>query len=98
MSDPHNARPPQRRRRAGRRPRRVDIWALPPALPAPEPITGAGDPTSLLRSLGPPPLGGHSTTAEHYMAAVIERAAGIAIALAAAADLWRPPTAGLDED
>ena len=43
-------------------------------------------PTALLRSLGDPPLQGQGAAAEHYLAAVVERAAGLATALA------RPPT------
>jgi len=98
LSDPHNSRPPNRRRRSGRRPRRADIWTPPPPLPAIAPIAPTGDPTSLLRSLGSPPLAGQSTTAEHYMAAVVERASGIAVALAAAADLWAPPAPHTEDD
>ena len=98
MTDPHNARPPARRRRSGRRPRKADIWTPPPALSGIAPIAPTGDPTSLLRSLGTPPLAGQSTTAQHYMAAVVERASGIAVALAAAADLWAPPTPHTEDD
>lgn len=80
-------RQPQRRRRPARRPKPVDLWAAVPE-PAPsEPVAVATDPTALLRSLGPPPLAGQSITAAHYMAAVIERAAGLAGALAATAGL-----------
>ncbi len=50
-----------------------------------------GDPTLLLRSLGDPPLMGKSTIAGHYIATVIERAAGLASALAASADLLATP-------
>ena len=41
----------------------------------------------MLRSLGPPPLPGHETAAEHYFDAVYDRAAALAIALAAASGL-----------
>ena len=41
----------------------------------------------MLRSLGDPPLQAHSITAGHYLAAVVEKAAGLAVALAATADL-----------
>jgi hypothetical protein len=50
-----------------------------------------GDPSALLRSLGPPPLTGQGATAEHYLAAVVARAAGLAAALAAAGDLLADP-------
>jgi hypothetical protein len=42
------------------------------------------DPGVLVRSLGPPPLPGHETAAEHYFEAVYDKAANLAIALAAA--------------
>jgi len=58
-----------------------------PDPPEPTPITPAADPTALLRSLGDPPLQGQAVVAERYMSAVIERAAGLATALAAAAGL-----------
>ena len=47
----------------------------------------ATDPTALLRSIGAPPLRARSDMAEAYLVAVAERAAGLATALAAAADL-----------
>ena len=45
----------------------------------------APDPAAVLRSLGDPPLPGQGAVAGHYLAAVVERAAGMATALAAAA-------------
>jgi len=83
-------RPPRKRNRANRH-RQNDLWRPVPALGDIEPITPATDPTALLRSLGDPPLHGQGMTAEHYLAAVIERAAGLATALAASADLLAPP-------
>jgi hypothetical protein len=62
-----------------------------PQLPEPEPIAPAADPTALLRSLGDPPFAGRGVVAEHYLAAVVERAAGLATALAATAGLLAPP-------
>jgi hypothetical protein len=58
-----------------------------PAPPAPGVVTAAADPTALLRSLGDPPLTGQSVMAGRYMAAVVQRAAGLATALAAAGGL-----------
>lgn len=81
------SRSPRRRRGGGRRPRTVDLWQPMPELPRPEPIRAVADPTALVRSLGQPPLGNQSTVAQHYLSAVIERAAALAAALAATADL-----------
>jgi hypothetical protein len=79
--------PQRRNNRRGRRPKvakPVEMWRPVPQLPEPEPITPADDPTAVLRSLGDPPLPGQGAVAGHYMAAVVERAAGLATALAAA--------------
>jgi hypothetical protein len=84
---------PQRGQRRGRRPQRQKrstvrgLWSPTPPLNDPDPIKPAADPTVLIDSLGPPPLRGHSSAAEHYLAAVVERAAAVATALAASAGL-----------
>jgi hypothetical protein len=86
-----NAGAPRRKQPARRRPAKpakpLDMWRPVAQLDEPEPITPANDPTALLRSLGDPPLQGQGAVAEHYLAAVVERAAGLATALAAAAGL-----------
>ena len=64
-----------------------DLWRPPPALPPPAKITPSSDPSLLIRSLGDPPLGNKSVLAGHYLAALVERAAGLATALAVSADL-----------
>lgn len=84
-----------RRRRGGKRP--VDLWRPVPQLPAVEPIRAADDPTALVRSLGDPPLHGQGQAAGHYMAAVVERAAHLATALAAAGGLLAEPGDDGDE-
>jgi len=81
-----------RRKQPGNRSRKgaaksVDLWRPVPKLAEPEPIVPVNDPTAVLRSLGDPPLQGQGAVAEHYLAAVVERAAGLATALAVAADL-----------
>ena len=68
-------------------PQAFDIWRPPPPLPEPEAITPSTDPSLLVRSLGDPPLGPKSVLAGHYLAALIDRAAGLATAIAASADL-----------
>ncbi|MDP1820259.1 MAG: hypothetical protein Q8K58_10280 [Acidimicrobiales bacterium] len=79
------------RRRSGSKPKRVDLWRPVPQLADPSPIVPAVEPTTLLRSLGDPPLQGQGAVAEHYLAAVVERAAGLATALAATAGLLAEP-------
>lgn len=90
---------PSRRRRRGAKakPKPVDLWRPVPPLPEVEPIVPATDPTALLRSLGdpPPPMPG---AAEIAMAQVIDRAAGLATALAAAGGLLAEEGAADDED
>ena len=93
---------PSPRRKSGRRrsspkPKRVDLWRPVPQLDDPEPIVPALEPTTLLRSLGDPPLQGQGAVAEHYLAAVVERAAGLATALAAAGGLLADPDADQDD-
>lgn len=88
--------PPRRRKTQGRQgPNRGrkqmttrDFWGTwdhdeeEPAL-----IRPSEDPTAMIRSLGPPPLPGRETVSEHYFAAVYDKAASLAIALAAASGL-----------
>jgi len=68
-----------------------DMWRPVPELPEADPITPIDDPTALLRSLGDPPLPGNRLAAGHYLATVVERAAVLATALAASADLLTEP-------
>lgn len=84
-------RKPQSRGRQQLAPGRMDLWRPVPELPGAEPIVPSTEPTALLRSLGDPPLQGQGAVAEHYLAAVIERASGLATALAATADLLGQP-------
>lgn len=86
------------RRRRKKKQKPVDIWRPVAPLPPPEPIRPAEDPTALVRSLGTPPLHPRGTVAEHYIATVIERAAGLATALAASVDLLEQPGDDSDED
>ena len=65
-----------------------DFWKAAPNPGLPGQITPATDPTALLRSLGRPPL--DQTGADRYLAAVAERAAGLATALAAVSGILAP--------
>ncbi len=91
MNRPQRARSNQRRRPPAKAPAApVDIWRSARPLPDIEPIVVSADPGALVRSLGDPPMtNGH--TAGHYFAAVIERAAGVAGALALSVDLLARP-------
>jgi hypothetical protein len=95
-----NPQPPAKKSAQAKRRRKkakgFDVWRPGQgALPDPQPIVPLRDPTALLRSLGDPPLQGQSQVAQHYLGAVVERAAGLATALAAAAGLLA--AAGDDE-
>jgi hypothetical protein len=50
-------------------------------------IRPAAEPNAMVNSLGPAPLPGRETIAEHYFAAIYERAAALAAAIAASSDL-----------
>ena len=84
--------PPARRRR---RPNRGDaaavpagdLWRVAAEPPPAAKVVPVADPTVLLRSLGTPPLPVQAGVADAYLAVVIGRAAGLAVALAAASDL-----------
>ena len=77
----------RRRRKAAVPQKPAELWRPVAQLPPPAPIRPAGDPTAFIHSVGDPPLQGQGAVAEHYLAAVIERAAGLASALAASAGL-----------
>ncbi len=87
MSRPRRNNKQQARRndRAPVEPTPAEFWRIPPKAALPGPITPASDPTALLRSLGRPPL--DHTGADRYLATVAQRAAGLATALAVAADI-----------
>lgn len=91
MNEQPRRKSQQGRRRRQNKAKTVDLWRPVPQLPEPEPIVPASDPTALLHSLGDPPLQGQGAAAGHYLAAVVERAAGLATALAATADLLAQP-------
>ena len=83
--------PARRRRRPGKAGAAAvqpgDFWRAVPDPPAPPKVVAQPDPTVLLRSLGTPPLPVQPGVADAYLAVVVGRAAGLAVALAAAAGL-----------
>jgi hypothetical protein len=88
-----------RRRRSSNAPRSTQrFWGSPAGIEPAEPIAPADDPTAVVSSLGPPPLGVHSGSAAHYLEAMYQKAAGVAVALAASADLLELPDADADGD
>ena len=88
MNPPRQSRPKNRRNRQQRAKRQAgDVWANVAELAAPAPIVPTSAPSALINSLGPPPLQNQSEMVGHYLAAVVERAAAVANALAASAGL-----------
>jgi hypothetical protein len=88
MSGTRRRKPSPQRSRRRKAASTRDFWGREPgeAKPA-ERITPSGDPTVMIRSLGPPPFPGNETIAEHYFAATYDKAASLAVALAAASGL-----------
>ncbi len=93
--------PPRRRRssnRSGQRRRSApsrDFWGTADLHDQPVAAIRASEhPATLVRSLGPPPFPG-GEVAPHYFDAVYDRAAALAVALAAAAGVF---DAGDDDD
>ena len=84
-----------RRGRSARKPTAVEsavgFWGdsgeLPPARTD---VRITDDPSATVRSLGAPPLPGHEAIAEHYFAAVYDRAVTLSGALAAVGGLIEP--------
>lgn len=85
-----NGTTPSRRRGNKKKPQ-VGFWGdpgkLPPAVPD---VRITPEPAVVPHSLGPPPLPGHETIAEHYFTAIYDRAVNVSGALAAAAGLIQP--------
>jgi hypothetical protein len=98
---------PARRRRSSRSNKPSaqqlrDFWGDDDLLDDEEPeparvITPGVDPTALVESLGPLPFPG-AGLAHHYFHAVYERAAGLAVALAAAAGLLEMSSLSDDDE
>ncbi len=88
MTAPRRRKPPARTNRRRRPVPARDFWGTAASDERPtEPIRIADDPTALIQSLGPPPLPGGEAVAEHYFAATYQKAASLAVALAAASGL-----------
>ena len=89
--DSNRSRGRSKRRRGRGRPQRDDaavFWGDPGRIPDPRTdVRITREPAAVPRSLGDPPLPGHEAIADHYFAAVYERAVATAAALAAAGGL-----------
>lgn len=75
----------------------AEFWRAAPELAEPPDIVPVREPWALLRSLGPPPLPGQGNVALPYFEAVAHRAAVLATAVAASADLLDDETASEDQ-
>jgi hypothetical protein len=91
MSTPRRRKAPARQpaRQAGRRKPATgrDFWGTDDIDEIPTAITPSDEPAAMITSLGAPPIPGHETAALHYFDAVYEKAAALAVALAAASGL-----------
>ena len=72
----------------------AEFWRAAPEPPEPPDISPSEHPTALLQSMGTPPLPGQAQVATPYLEAVVQRAAILATALAASADLLEEPEQG----
>ncbi len=76
-----------------------DFWGtVDPDAEPPHLIRASADPTAMVNSLGAAPLPGREVIAEHYFAAVYDKASALAVALAATAGLWDDGADGSDEE
>lgn len=88
-----NSGSPQRAQRRTQRSDAAAFWGDPTDLPAVKnEVRITAEPDAVPRSLGQPPLPGHENVAEHYFAAVYDRAVTTAGALAAAGGMIDPDT------
>jgi hypothetical protein len=67
--------------------RPAEFWRATPELEPPAPVVPSNDPTALIRSLGDPPLPGHSVAATQELAKVAYLSARLATAVAPAAGI-----------
>ena len=98
MSTPRRRKAPARQATRRRPAAGGDFWGTVDTEEVPQPITPSGDPAGMVTSLGPPPIPGHETAAQHYFDAVYTKAAALAVALAAAGGLLHFDDDDEDED
>lgn len=98
MSPARRRPPPKRTRASGPRARpavEANFWGANTSFDDPLDALGAiavaDDPAVVVRSLGAVPLAGREAHAERYFAAVYDKAAALAAALAATVDLLQRP-------
>jgi hypothetical protein len=88
VSGPRRRKAPERPRARRRPAAQRNFWGTETTADDPvDQIVPADDPTVMLHSLSSPPLPGRETVGVHYFAAVAEKAAALAVALAAASNL-----------
>ena len=90
MNQPRDKRRPARRTTQRGPTKPVDPWLVPAPRPDVDPITTPDDVTAVLHSLGDPPIAGGDVLAR-YFAAVVERTAALAAAVAMSAELPAAP-------
>jgi len=99
VSPPRRRKAPERPNARRRRTPQRDFWgAETTGEDEVDLIRPAADPTVMLRSLSSPPLPGRETVAVHYFAAVAEKAASLAVALAAASEMLDMDEYGDNDD
>ena len=89
---------PQRKRPSaavGSATKSFDVWDTPAPLPEARPVTPVTDPTSLLRSLGDPPLAARGLPVDEILFRAVIKASQLAGGVAATANLLAPSD---DED
>ena len=98
MSTPRRRRAPARQSPRRRPATGGDFWGtVHNDDDTPGTITPSDDPAAMITSLGPAPLPGHETAAQHYFDAVYAKAAALAVALAAASGLLRTDDEAIGE-
>lgn len=90
MTSRHRSRKKSGRGKS-RSPQPLEFWKVVPEPDRSEPINAVDDPGAIIRSLGSPPFGPHTTEAARFLELASRKAAATAAALANAAGLVEAP-------